>query len=212
MSDAHAALVQFLSDQDDLANGRPMNTKFGRMGKGSVIYDPVIITKPYKEGPFLSDEQGENLTPNIVIGEHTRIDGFTKLEGGDGLLIGDYVHVASFAHLNVGGGRTVIEDGAAVASHCVIVSGGNAVEGESCSAAAPIEQQVLHKRVTRLCKNACLFAGVILTAGVTIGEGARVAAGSVVTKDVPPGEVWAGVPAKKLTTVAEVRVARLART
>lgn len=209
MSVQHERAVRFLNDQDDLVNDRPMHTKFGQMGHGSVIYDPIIVTKPYKDGPFLSDNDVQGtMLPNIVIGEHTRIDGFTKLEGGDGLFIGDYVHIASFAHINVGGGRTIIEDGAAVASHCVIVSGGNAVEGESCSAAAPIEQQVLHKRVTRLCKNACLFAGVILTAGVTVGEGARIAAGSVVTKDVPPGEVWAGIPARKLTTVEEVRARR----
>ena len=32
--------------------------------------------------------------------------------------------------------------------------------------------------------------------GVTIGDGAVVAAGAVVTKDIPAGEVWGGVPAK----------------
>ena len=40
--------------------------------------------------------------------------------------------------------------------------------------------------------------GAIITRGVTIGEGAIVGAGSVVTKDVPPYEVWAGVPAQKI--------------
>ncbi len=38
---------------------------------------------------------------------------------------------------------------------------------------------------------------VVMT-GVTIGDGAVIAAGSVVTKDVPPFEVWGGVPARKL--------------
>jgi acetyltransferase-like isoleucine patch superfamily enzyme len=40
--------------------------------------------------------------------------------------------------------------------------------------------------------------GAIIMAGVTIGRGAVVASGAVVTKDVPPYEVHAGVPAKKL--------------
>jgi acetyltransferase-like isoleucine patch superfamily enzyme len=40
--------------------------------------------------------------------------------------------------------------------------------------------------------------GAILSRGVTIGEGAIVGAGSVVTKDVPAYEVWAGVPARHL--------------
>ena len=41
-----------------------------------------------------------------------------------------------------------------------------------------------------------LGAGVIISAPVTIGHDSVVAAGSVVTKDIPPCEVWGGVPAK----------------
>ena len=37
---------------------------------------------------------------------------------------------------------------------------------------------------------------VNITAGVTIGKGAVIAAGAVVTKDIPPYSVAAGVPAK----------------
>jgi acetyltransferase-like isoleucine patch superfamily enzyme len=38
-------------------------------------------------------------------------------------------------------------------------------------------------------------ARVTVLKGVTIGDGAVIAAGAVVTKDVPPGELWGGVPA-----------------
>ena len=34
--------------------------------------------------------------------------------------------------------------------------------------------------------------------GVHIGEGAIIAAGSLITKDIPSGEVWGGYPAKKM--------------
>lgn len=43
-----------------------------------------------------------------------------------------------------------------------------------------------------------LGASVIVISGVTIGRGSIVAAGSVVTGDIPPCEIWAGVPAKKV--------------
>ncbi len=39
----------------------------------------------------------------------------------------------------------------------------------------------------------------IMLPGVTIHKGAVVAAGAVVTKDIPEGEVWGGVPAKKIS-------------
>jgi len=39
---------------------------------------------------------------------------------------------------------------------------------------------------------------VIILPNVTIGNGAVVAAGAVVTKNIPEGEIWGGVPAKKI--------------
>ena len=38
----------------------------------------------------------------------------------------------------------------------------------------------------------------IIMSGVTIGRGSIVAAGSVVTKDIPSCEIWGGVPARKI--------------
>jgi UDP-2-acetamido-3-amino-2,3-dideoxy-glucuronate N-acetyltransferase len=48
----------------------------------------------------------------------------------------------------------------------------------------------------RVARGASIGAGAIILAGVNIGEWAMVGAGSVVTKDVPPGLVVRGNPAK----------------
>ena len=45
---------------------------------------------------------------------------------------------------------------------------------------------------------AWIGAGAIILAGVTVGKNAVVAAGSVVVKDVPPGAIVGGNPAKML--------------
>ena len=45
-------------------------------------------------------------------------------------------------------------------------------------------------------KGASIGANATILAGVTIGEGAMVGAGSVVTKDIPAGELWFGNPAQ----------------
>jgi len=50
-------------------------------------------------------------------------------------------------------------------------------------------------------RNAYIGAGAIILPGVTVGEFSIVAAGSVVTRDVPPRTVVAGVPAKVIGNV-----------
>jgi len=46
-------------------------------------------------------------------------------------------------------------------------------------------------------ERAMIGAGAVVLPGVRIGEGARVAANSLVTEDVPPGATVAGVPAEE---------------
>ena len=50
-------------------------------------------------------------------------------------------------------------------------------------------------------RGASIGAGSTILCGVTIGENAMIGAGSVVTKDVPAGELWVGNPAKFLKNV-----------
>ncbi len=52
------------------------------------------------------------------------------------------------------------------------------------------------KRHPTLGNNVMIGAGAIVLGPVTIGDGARVGAASLVLKDVPPGEVAVGVPAR----------------
>ena len=47
-------------------------------------------------------------------------------------------------------------------------------------------------------RHAWIGSHTIILHSVHIGEGAVVAAGAVVTKDIPPCEIWGGVPARKI--------------
>lgn len=51
---------------------------------------------------------------------------------------------------------------------------------------------------TRVKDGARIGAGVCIISGVTIGENALIGMGAVVTKDVPAGEWWVGIPAQPI--------------
>jgi acetyltransferase-like isoleucine patch superfamily enzyme len=61
---------------------------------------------------------------------------------------------------------------------------------------APSERQTLTAGSIHLKKNVWIGAGATILKGVTIGENSVVAAGSVVSKDVPDNVVVGGIPAK----------------
>ena len=60
----------------------------------------------------------------------------------------------------------------------------------------PIKVQGVSRESILIEDDVWLGAGVIVVAGVTIGRGSAVAAGCVVTHDVPPFALVAGVPAR----------------
>lgn len=55
----------------------------------------------------------------------------------------------------------------------------------------------------KICDNAWIGMNVLILKGVTVGEGAIVGAGSVVTKDVEPWTMVAGNPARVVKTLAK---------
>lgn len=134
----------------------------------------------------------------VTIDNTARIDSFTKLEGGMGIVIGRGVHISSFVHLNIGGGYLVIGDYVAVASGARILTGTNTTDGRSMSSAAPIEMQIVERDEVIIEDFSFVGAGATVLPGVTIGRYAVVGAGAVVTKDVPAYAIVVGVPAHQI--------------
>lgn len=66
------------------------------------------------------------------------------------------------------------------------------------------EQQLISKPVV-IERDVWIGAGVTILKGVRIGEQAVIAAGAVVTKDVPPREIHGGVPARKIGERSSVK-------
>ncbi|MCP1660064.1 DapH/DapD/GlmU-related protein [Neisseria perflava] len=89
-------------------------------------------------------------------------------------------------------GGIVIEDDVLIGSQVKLISVGHPLN--------PAERHGLILNPVRICRNAWIGASATILPGVTIGENAVVAAGAVVSKDVPPNTVVAGIPAKIMKT------------
>lgn len=146
------------------------------------IFEPVVILKP----------------ENVHVASTARIDAFVKIEGGLGVYLGEYVHIASFCHINAGGGTVVLGDHSGCASGVVIAAGRPDLSYRHVCPNEPAALVHPLRWTTTIGEYVVIFSRAVILPGVTIGEGAVIGAGAVVTKDVPAWEVWAGNPAKKI--------------
>ena len=108
---------------------------------------------------------------------------------GQNITVGKNVFINTGCRFQDQGG-IVLGDGALI-GHNVVLATLNHDED-------PTKRHILHPAPLILGKNVWIGANAAVVPGVTIGEGAVVAAGAVVTRDVPPGVVVGGVPAKAI--------------
>ncbi|WP_295747250.1 DapH/DapD/GlmU-related protein [uncultured Limosilactobacillus sp.] len=107
------------------------------------------------------------------------------------VLNGSQVKIGQNTHLNynttmMSSAPITIGDNVKIAANCQFLANNHDLYDREKLLCAPIT----------IANNAWLGAGVTVLAGVTIGENAVVGAGAVVTKDVAPNIIVAGVPAK----------------
>ena len=118
---------------------------------------------------------------------------------GPSIKIGDHVFIGSGCEFNVRlsvliGNNCLIASGCRFVDHDHDITGINSFGEEDIKAAICLQDYVW------------IGANAIILKGVTIGNGAVIAAGAVVTKSIPSNEVWGGVPAKKIGQRHEVRL------
>ena len=110
---------------------------------------------------------------------------------GSGLELGDDVDLARNVLVTTGGGVS-IGDRVLVGYGAQIFSTNHSIPGGR----APIFYAGHEPARVLIEKDAWLGANCVVVPGVRIGEGTVVAAGSVVTKDLPAWTICAGVPAR----------------
>lgn len=136
------------------------------------------------------DSDGESITiGNLSILEHGV---YMRLWGGR-IVIGESVYIGPYSVL-YGHGGLHIEDNVLVASHCTVVPANHNYQDKNTS----IRFQGETTKGIVIKEGAWLATGVTVLDGVTIGKNAVVAAGAVVTQNIPDFEVWGGIPAKRI--------------
>lgn len=115
-------------------------------------------------------------------------------EFGKNITVGRNVFINAGCQFQDHGG-IVLEDGVLVGHNTVIATLNHDQDyrGRSSLLPAPV----------RVCRDVWIGAGCVICPGVTIGEHSIVAAGAVVTKDVPPDVVVGGVPARIIKRLPE---------
>ena len=111
---------------------------------------------------------------------------------GKHLTVGEGVFLNSGCRFQDQGGITI--GAGSLIGHCVVLATLNHEEN-------PARRGDLHPAPIRIGENVWIGAHATVCPGVTIGDGAIVAAGAVVTRDVPANTVVGGVPARVIRAI-----------
>ena len=136
---------------------------------------------------------------NISVGEYTWIDSYTSINALFGSIsIGKRVHIGPFTIIGTGKEGLEIKDYVGIGSGCKIY-GHSEIHKDGKRMSGPMipwRYKSYYSGRVVFEKDSVLGANSVVLPGVTIGEGAVVCPGSIVTKDIPPWVVAAGVPTK----------------
>jgi acetyltransferase-like isoleucine patch superfamily enzyme len=145
---------------------------------GAVIYSGVSIGDNFRSGHNILIRENTKIGDNVLVGTNSVIDGDCSIGNNVSLQTGVYITR-----------YTAIEDNVFLGPLCVTTNDKYMKYG------APLKGPIIKR-------NARIGANATIMPGISIGEGAVVSAGSVVTKDVPPYKVVIGVPARVVEDVS----------
>lgn len=164
-----------------------------RIGKGTVIKPNVVLYDDVIIGDNSLVHAGTVIGTDGLGCERETDGTLVKFPHIGGVVIGNNVEIGANCQIAKGVlSDTFIDDGCKINGLCFIA--------HNCH----LEKNVWITGDTMLCgsthvkSNTTIFSNVIIREQSTIGEKVIIGMGSVVTKDIPDGETWIGVPAHKL--------------
>ena len=161
--------------------------KIAKRNKNVYIHKSCLISPEAKINP----RDGEiKLNKKCTVASGAILQG--NVEMGENCSVQAYSVLVGYGTPDDREGAITIGNNVRIAPHVMII-GGNHVFDDSTKL---IIEQGLHRKSIVIEDDVWIAGRVNIMAGVTIGEGSIIGAGSVVTKDIPPYSVAVGVPAK----------------
>jgi len=159
------------------------------VGRDVMVADGVILW-----GGKRTDCVGIRLGNGVRLYETCRLS-VDRASENSGIVLGDGVQVNPNVFIDGSGG---VEIGAntLIATNVVILSSSHNID-----ASAPVSRSGKKFKPVRIGKDVWIGANAVILFGKSIGDGAVIGAGAVVTKDVPPRKVVVGNPARVLRSV-----------
>lgn len=140
---------------------------------------------------------------NLYLGKATSINNFCTLaiaknpasEQLPRFVVGNGTYIGEYNNIRVAGGEIIIGQNCLISQHITMVS-----SNHSISKTLQIKNQswTTEKNFIHIGDDVWIGANSVILPGVTIHDGAVVAAGSIITKDIPPYAIVAGNPARIL--------------
>ncbi|HID05806.1 MAG TPA: acyltransferase [Armatimonadetes bacterium] len=152
---------------------------FRRLGENVIFEQGVLVFHP----------ENIEIGSNVYIGHYTILKGYYK----NLMVIGDHTWIGQQCFLHSAGGLRIGRTVGIGPKVTILTSQHRPVERD-----IPVHFSPLEFAEVVLEDGRDIGAGAIILPGVRVGEGAVVGAGAVVVRDVPPYQVWAGVPARKI--------------
>jgi len=175
---------------------------------------PVFVGR----GVVVTDADHLRLSAGVSIGDYCRLDclGRAGITLGPGTTLRRGVHIevtSNLKKLAFGcrlGQRIGVSEGCYIGAKGPVVIGDDTDIGPGCKIIAEnhsfddvtllVREQPLSRKGITIGRDCWFGANVVVLDGCTIGDGAVLAAGSVVTRQVPARMIVAGVPAKPIRT------------
>ena len=169
----------------------------------------ILFTSPGEKG--IAVDMYQRIAPDVKLGKDVKIFAFVNLYGceiGDNSKVGAFVEIQKNARIGANvkiSSHTFICEGVTIEDDVFVGHNVSFINDKHPRATAPgggLQTEADWMVVpTVVRKGASIGTSATILCGVTIGENAIVGAGSVVTRDVPPNTIVAGVPARVLKSV-----------